>query len=168
MNWHAARKRLHGLRLAHGSRSAEEFGLMIGVDKTTVYAIENTSKYPNRKPDLGTLERWLDATSGESLAEFFRLAESDESLHKNSQEIADFPLSDEVDSHHISSGDVHGDQVRRDLHALSERLDEQAEALAALKDAVATLLESAATRAESHPATPAAPSRSGPTRKHHR
>lgn len=69
LNWIALRRGLASARRTAGFSEAE-LALRIKSQRSTIYRIENVAKDPTHRPDLDTIDRWLDATKGGSLSAF--------------------------------------------------------------------------------------------------
>lgn len=72
MDWDVIRNALGDARRAAGRESVEDFAIELGVDKTTIYRVEQHQT----QPKLELVERWLLVTSGESVGAFFTRLES--------------------------------------------------------------------------------------------
>lgn len=68
--YEAMRLELRALR-ERADLTETELARQMGVNKSTVYRTEDTEKRPSYEPSLNTIEKWLDCTSGETLAMFF-------------------------------------------------------------------------------------------------
>jgi transcriptional regulator with XRE-family HTH domain len=51
--------------------SEYELAKAMHLNKSTVYRIEDVDSRPDYEPSIGTIEKWLDCTSGETLTTFF-------------------------------------------------------------------------------------------------
>lgn len=77
IDWHLLRRALGRLRTAQRreddgkSWTLENLREKSGIEISTIHRVENTKKYPNYKPDLFTVERWVIACGGVTLSEFF-------------------------------------------------------------------------------------------------
>jgi transcriptional regulator with XRE-family HTH domain len=70
LDWIAIRRNLADCRRSAGVEESQLADL-IGVDKSTIYRIENVADRPDHRPELETIESWLRFTTGVSLSGFF-------------------------------------------------------------------------------------------------
>jgi len=98
IDWERLRRRLGDKRRSAGYDEGT-FADLIRVNKSTIYRIENVLDLPEHRPDLDTIEAWLHATDGSSLAELFREIQ----LQTDDKEPNNVARTDEV-----AGGPAHG------------------------------------------------------------
>ena len=96
LDWTAIRAELRRLRDAN-NLTREELQAASGVEKTTIYRVENTKELPDYKPDFDTIGAMLAAMEI-TLSEFFAKIETDQGLRASADSVTTVPSSTQVGS----------------------------------------------------------------------